>query len=178
MLPPPTRALPVCFWRQPRRCAAPGRGATCSAGSPGAPDARALARARTRARARARESHTPRFLRSKTRQPTDEAKRRAGPKQGKKQKKQKKAKPSKKRSRLSRASSSDEEGDDEDDGRGWGSSSSADDEEEEEEEEEDLDEYVRRAADKPAMPKLKKPRSNDNCFRTVVTCPKCRAEWG
>ena len=66
--------------------------------------------------------------------------------------------------------------DDEDDAHGWGSSSSAD--EEEEEGDEGLDDFVRREAEKPKLVTLKKPRSNENCFRTAVTCPKCHAEWG
>ena len=127
---------------------------------------------------------------SKTRQPTDETKPGKGPKKGKEKKKKekradqaKKAKVGKKKwARLSRASSSssDQEADDfiddEDDAHGWGSSSSADDDEEEGDE--DLDDLVRREAEKPKLAKLKKPRSNENCFRTAVTCPKCRAEWG
>ena len=127
---------------------------------------------------------------SKTRQPTDETKPGKGPKKGKEKKKKekradqtKKAKVGKKKwARLSRASSSssDQEGDDfiddEENSHGWGSSSSADDDEEEGDE--DLDNFVRREAEKPKLATLKKPRSNENCFRTAVTCPKCRAEWG
>jgi hypothetical protein len=73
--------------------------------------------------------------------------------------------------RLSRASSSssDQEAhdfiDDEDDAHGWGSSSSADDDEKGDE---DLDALVRREAEKPKLAKLKKPRSNENCFRTAA----------
>ena len=56
--------------------------------------------------------------------------------------------------------------DDEDDAHGWGSSSSAD--EEEEEGDEGLDDFVRREAEKPKLAKLKKPRSNENCFCTAA----------
>ena len=71
--------------------------------------------------------------------------------------------------------------DDEEDEGGW-TSSSADDEaedEDEDEEEADLGELLFSKKDKkPALPKLMKARSNSNCYRTTVACPKCRAEWG
>lgn len=68
---------------------------------------------------------------------------------------------------------------DDDENEGWwsSSSSSAAGGDEGDAEESDLEQQPQQRQ-KPALPKFKKPRSNANCYRTPVTCPKCRAEWG
>ena len=65
---------------------------------------------------------------------------------------------------------------DDDDDEGWWSSSSSS-AAGGDEEESDF-EQQQQQRQKPALPKFKKPRSNANCYRTPVTCPKCHAEWG